>query len=348
MRSQLRGFLVAVAAGALTAGLCIPTADAAPTPKPSPTPTTIADAKAQVQKLETEASAVEEDYEEAKIQLGEGEQRLKGLQADIAKQQEKVDQLGSQARAVALIQFQGRGIDTTVQLFTESDPEAFLGRLATTSSVDANLNSTLQELQAQQANLLDLKRAAEAEVEALDAERARLADLDKTLKAKITESQALVSRLTEEERQRLAREEAGDSFDLGEIDDDPDSRSGNTKDRIKKVIAYAVSKVPSGQYVTGGAGPKNFDCSGLMLAAYRQIGVKLPHSSRAMSRIGKPVKRSELKPGDLIFWYSPVHHVGMYIGNGKIVHARNPRADLVVQKLSSYPAPWSGARRILG
>jgi len=60
------------------------------------------------------------------------------------------------------------------------------------------------------------------------------------------------------------------------------------------------------------------------------------------------VSRSELKPGDLIFWYHPVHHVGMYIGNGKIVHARNTRADLVIQTLSSYPAPWAGARRIVG
>ena len=53
-------------------------------------------------------------------------------------------------------------------------------------------------------------------------------------------------------------------------------------------------------------------------------------------------------PGDLIFWYHPIHHVGMYIGNGKIVHARNTRADLVIQSLASYPAPWAGARRVVG
>jgi cell wall-associated NlpC family hydrolase len=85
-----------------------------------------------------------------------------------------------------------------------------------------------------------------------------------------------------------------------------------------------------------------------MLASYRSVGISLPHSSRAQAGLGRAVSRSELKPGDLIFWYHPIHHVGMYIGNGKIVHARNTRSDLVIQTLASYPAPWAGARRIVG
>ncbi len=346
-RSALRSVVFAALAGILSAGLIVTPAQAAPNPAPSPAPTTVAQAKAQLRDLEMQSGQVEEDYDEAKLRLAEGERRLKALQADIATQQAKVDELGAQARAIALTQFQNRGLDTTVELFTESDPDGFLDRLTTTSSVDASMNATLQEHQAQQANLVDLKRAAQAEVDALDQERARLAELDKTIDAKISESEALVARLTEEERRRLEAEEAAEDagFSLGEIDE---GSSAPASGRIKKVIAYAVSKVPGGQYVRGAAGPTAFDCSGLILAAYRQIGISLPHSSRAMFGIGKAVSRSELKPGDLIFWYNPIHHVGMYIGNGKIVHARNPRADLVVQKLSSYPAPFTGARRIIG
>jgi cell wall-associated NlpC family hydrolase len=345
LRVWSKSALIVTVTGVLTVGLAVTPAQADPTPSPAqPTPaapTTLKDAKDQVVALEAEASALEEDLEEAKIALEAGKRRLKGLKADIAAQQAKVDELGEQARAIALMQFQGRGVDTTVQLFTETDPDAFLDRLTTTSNVDATLNATLQDHQTEQANLTELKRAAEAEVATLAAEEQRLADLDAELKKRIGEAQALVARMTEEQRRQLAaRDGARVSFDISE--------AGGASKAIKKVIAYAVSKVPNGQYVTGASGPTNFDCSGLVLAAYRQIGVSLPHSSRAMFGYGRKVARDELKPGDLIFWYSPIHHVGMYIGNGKIVHARNPRNDLVIQSLSSYPAPFTGARRLIG
>lgn len=335
----LRSALAVLTAGVLVTGLAAPSAQGDPTTPPK----NLKDAKAQVVQLETEAAAIEEDYEQAEIQLNEGKRRLKALQADIAAQQAKVDELSAQARVIALRQFQGRGMDTTVELFTQSDPDAFLDRLSTATNVDANLNSTLQDHQSEQANLAALKRAAEAEVAALAAEEERLAKLDAEIEKRLDEAEALVRRMTEEERRQLAaRDGARASFNLSELD------SAQVSARIKKVIAYAVSRVPNGQYVRGASGPTNFDCSGLMLAAYRQIGISLPHSSRAQARVGRPVSRSELKPGDLIFWYHPIHHVGMYIGNGKIVHARNPRNDLVIQSLGSYGAPWAGARRVIG
>ena len=341
----LKSALTVAVTGVLTVGVAVTPATAAPTPTPpatpAPTPTTLKDAKDQVIALEADNAALDEDIHEAELALAEGKRHLRGLKADIAAQQAKVDELGDQARAIALLQFQGRGVDTTVQLFTESDPDAFLDRLTTTSNVDATLNATLQDHQTEQANLAELKRAAEAEVAALAAEEQRLHGLHTKLEQKIAEAKALVDRMTEEERRQLAaRDGARVTFDIDE--------AGDVSKALKKVIAYAVSKVPNGQYVTGGAGPKNFDCSGLVLAAYRQIGVSLPHSSRAMFKYGRSVSRKDLKPGDLIFWYSPISHVGMYIGNGKIVHARNPRNDLVIQSLSSYPAPFTGARRLIG
>ena len=120
-----------------------------------------------------------------------------------------------------------------------------------------------------------------------------------------------------------------------------------TDQRAKKVVAAALSRVSTGQYVWGASGGNSFDCSGLMMYAYRQIGISLPHSSSAQSRLGKAVSIKNLKPGDLLFFYSPVHHVGMYIGDGLFVHARNPRNDLEITKLSSYPA-YQGARRVVG
>ncbi len=343
LRVWAKSALIVAVSGVLAAGISVVPAQAAPTSpaKPTPTPTTVKDAKDQVIALEAETAAIDEDLHEAELALAEGKRHLRALRADIATQQAKVDELGGQARAIALLQFQGRGVDTTVQLFTESDPDAFLDRLTTTSNVDATLNATLQDHQTEQANLAELKRSAEAEVVALAAEEQRLVALHAKLQERTAQAKALVDRLTEEQRRQLAaRDGARVSFDISE--------AGGASKAIKKVIAYAVSRVPKGQYVSGGSGPTNFDCSGLVLAAYRQIGVSLPHSSRGMFKYGRSVARGDLQPGDLVFWYSPIAHVGLYIGNGKIVHARNPRNDLVIQSLSSYPAPYTGARRLIG
>jgi cell wall-associated NlpC family hydrolase len=96
-------------------------------------------------------------------------------------------------------------------------------------------------------------------------------------------------------------------------------------------------------YVYGAAGPSAFDCSGLTMMAWAQAGVSLPHSSSAQYSSGPHVAASDLRPGDLVFYYSPISHVGMYIGNGMIVNALNPGAGIRVSSL--YSMPYVGAVR---
>lgn len=336
-------FAVVVAALVLLGGQSVVSANAAPTPSPSPTPNKLKDAKDQVVELEDQASALDEDYHEASEALAESNQRLAVLKDDIAAQQAKVDVLGEQVRAIALDQFRNRDVDTTVQIFTSGDPETLLDRLSTASKVDDDINATLAAHEAEQANLTDMQRTAAAEVAALAEQERKLAALKQLLQSKVDAAQALVLQLTAAQRAAL---EASDGDKAGW---DPNELDGTTANaRALGAIRYATSKVKIGQYVWGSSGPTGFDCSGLMQAAYRSVGISLPHSSRAQASVGRAVSRNELKPGDLIFWYHPIHHVGMYIGNGKIVHARNTRVDLVIQTLSSYPAPWAGARRVVG
>jgi cell wall-associated NlpC family hydrolase len=98
-------------------------------------------------------------------------------------------------------------------------------------------------------------------------------------------------------------------------------------------------------YVWGGAGPSSYDCSGLMQSAYRAAGIALPHSSRMQSTMGTPVAYSDLQPGDLVFFYSPVSHVGMYIGNGQMVHASTSGQPVKVTNLAYMPG-FNSARRL--
>ncbi len=345
--------LASATAAVVTAFLIVQfgtTASAAPSPTPTPgpssspsataKPTTVADAAAQVKKLEDEAAEIGEAYDAAQDALDAGEERLQVLRDDIALQQKKVDRLSAQAQAIALAQFRSRDMDTTVQIFTSGDPETMMAKLSTVNKVDADMDQVLADQQAEQANLTDMQRAAESEVAALADQEQKMADLKKQVDDKLAAAKALYDTLSAEEQARINSSD-GDSTtaDPGDYAD--------ASARIQTAIKYALSKVPNGQYVWGASGPGGFDCSGLMLASYRAAGIRLPHSSQAQSHIGRAVSKSELKPGDLVFFYHPVHHVGMYIGGGKFVHARNTRADLVVQSLASYPAPWAGARRVL-
>lgn len=105
----------------------------------------------------------------------------------------------------------------------------------------------------------------------------------------------------------------------------------------------ALGKVGS-TYRYGASGPNAFDCSGLVSWAFKSSGKSLPRTSRAMSRVGTPVSKSALQPGDLVFFYGGPSHVGIYIGNGKIVHASNPRHPVKTADMGSMP--FHSARRI--
>jgi cell wall-associated NlpC family hydrolase len=113
--------------------------------------------------------------------------------------------------------------------------------------------------------------------------------------------------------------------------------------RTTTALASAMSKLGK-PYVYGATGPNAFDCSGLVGWAYKQAGVSLPRTSAAQSRVGKPVAKSDLRPGDLVFFYSPVSHVAIYIGGGKVVHASTSGQPVKISALSQMP--FNSARRV--
>ena len=116
---------------------------------------------------------------------------------------------------------------------------------------------------------------------------------------------------------------------------------GSPSSRARQAVAYALSKVGH-SYVAGADGPGTFDCSGLTMAAWRSAGVSLPHYSKAQYGATRHVSRSELRPGDLLFYFgSGAHHVSMYIGGGMMVSASNPRAG--VEIIAAW-GPWYGSR----
>jgi cell wall-associated NlpC family hydrolase len=124
--------------------------------------------------------------------------------------------------------------------------------------------------------------------------------------------------------------------------------TGGTRPNIKApgpaaqtAIDAALSQLGK-PYVWGGTGPNGFDCSGLTQWAYAKAGITLPRVAAAQAGYGTPVSRSQLQPGDLVFFYSPISHVGIYLGNGQMVHA--PTSGDVV-KISPLQSNYNGATR---
>jgi len=112
--------------------------------------------------------------------------------------------------------------------------------------------------------------------------------------------------------------------------------------RVARVLAYAAAKLGD-RYIWGATGPDAFDCSGLVLRAWQQAGITLPRTASVQATAGRPVARADLRPGDLVFFYSPVSHIGLYIGGGKMINAANPRTGVRVANVDT-PA-YAGAVR---
>ena len=110
----------------------------------------------------------------------------------------------------------------------------------------------------------------------------------------------------------------------------------------EKALAFAKKQLGD-RYAYAGAGPNSWDCSGLTMKAWQAAGVKLPHSAGQQYRIGKKISKSQLRNGDLVFFYRGISHVGLYAGNGKVIHA--PRPGEAVSYIKMSYMPYAGARR---
>jgi cell wall-associated NlpC family hydrolase len=122
---------------------------------------------------------------------------------------------------------------------------------------------------------------------------------------------------------------------------------GVTSDQVRTAIKFALAQIGK-PYVYGSAGPSSYDCSGLTMASYQAAGISLPHSAAAQYNYGHHVPYSDLQPGDLMFFYQPIGHVTMYIGNGLMISAPQTGEDVKVIPANSEDSDYTGATRLVG
>jgi cell wall-associated NlpC family hydrolase len=287
---------------------------------------------AKVDRLYHEAEVAQERYHDAKLELDELRSDLGSLKADQARQDDRLDVVQEQVRDSVIRQYQGESLSAVGQVFVSDEPRAFLDQLATMTSY-SELQSQLFASYSREATALDIRRdATERRLSDIAELEKQLAEEKATVDANLADAKELLSDLEAEERAQMTSRSSTTEAPTTV------AASGNAG----AAVNFALAQVGDA-YVYGAAGPDAYDCSGLTMAAWAQAGVSLPHSSSAQYSSGPQVAASALQPGDLVFYYSPISHVGMYIGNGQIVHAANPSTGVQVAGL--YSMPYSGAVR---
>jgi len=300
---------------------------------------TLTEIRDEVDDLHHQAEAVAEQMNELKIEVSDAEERLDVLQADLGRQGKKVDSLRSQVVGQALEDFQnGGGLSDSTSFLVSKDPRTFLDNLANSAVAQSQQADMLVELSQLQQQLGVQEEQAQAELDAISADREELAAKQKELDEKSAEAEAILADLEQEQLERLQQMQdtppAGTAPSRDDTRFNPNDLPASERAQIAVQVALAQVGDP---YVYGAAGPDAFDCSGLTMYAWGQAGVSIPHASSAQPGAGTPVSLSELMPGDLIFYYSPISHVGMYIGNGQIVHAPNPSRSVEVVSMNLMP-----------
>jgi cell wall-associated NlpC family hydrolase len=289
-------------------------------------------AKKQYEKYEHMAEQASERYNDAQVKLEATQTKLAALNSDLARQQQVVDAMRQQVATMVVDQYQGDALSTTSQVVLSSNPDAFLDNLNAVSAYNSQRGQVMKQF-SNELDRLNLRKAAvQDEAKQLTSLQASMAAQKKDLDAKAAKAKSVLDDLEAKARQQI--------LSGGWTGDIPSNVPASG--RAAAAVKFAMAQVGKA-YVYGAAGPNAYDCSGLTMRAWGAAGVGLPHSSSAQQGYGTRVSESELQPGDLVFYYSPVSHVGMYIGNGLIVNALNPGAGVRVSPLHSMP--YAGAVR---
>ncbi|MER8035812.1 NlpC/P60 family protein [Streptomyces hydrogenans] len=306
-------------------------AGAAPLPPPPPKKT-LEQVRTEIDALYRQAAAATDAYNLAEERTETQSAEIVRLARMIESGRKRIDTLKAQAGATARAQYRSGGIPESAQLALTGDPQLFLdtaGRLREGAKATSDL---IGELSRAQAELNTYATEAGDNWTKLEADRVRQAEAKKEINAKIDAAKKLESELAAEERERLRRLEeqarqraqskwVGSGI-LAEL-------SAEATPEGRKAIESALAQVGK-PYVWGAEGPDSFDCSGLTQSAWAAAGKRIPRTSQEQWRLLPRVQPKDMRPGDLIVYYQDASHIGMYIGDGKMVHAPRPGRNVTV------------------
>jgi cell wall-associated NlpC family hydrolase len=291
-----------------------------------------------IDQLSLELEAATEDYNYAGQQFEDTQAAAKKTSAELARAEKDLRSVQSQLNQRLVSMYKSGNLGMLSVVLGANSFSELIGRLGALNRIgeqDAQLAKQIQVYKTQAAaRKVELEAALQQQesyrVQTVAAKQKVLDQLAKQSKA-LKGKEALVAQLKKEEAVRQAKLAAEER-----------ARKAFLASRPGKVISLAMQYlgVP---YVWGGYSPRGFDCSGLVQYVYAKVGVSLPHSSRMQYGCGTPVSRNQLQAGDLVFYYNPIQHVGIYMGNGRIINATGNQ----VQISDVFTRGYRGACRVL-
>ncbi|MFJ6478637.1 MULTISPECIES: C40 family peptidase [unclassified Streptomyces] len=327
-------------AGAATATAFEGAAQADPRP-------TLAQVTSEVDRLYEEAEAATERYNGAKERADEAERTLTGLREETARKTDQLNTARSALGTLAASQYRSGSLGTTVQLALASDPQEYLSQAAFISRAGDRNAAGITTVRRRLDEVGKLRERATGHLAELRTRQDELAAHKAEAEEKLTAAKNLLARLTAEERAAYEAQSSGGPTAAPAASVPVPSRGGTLPppsdgSRAARAVAFAHGAIGK-PYVWGATGPGSFDCSGLTQAAWRSAGVSLPRTTYTQINAGRRVSRDQLAPGDLVFFYSGVTHVGLYVGNGQMIHAPRPGSTVRLAPIDSMP--WAGASR---
>jgi cell wall-associated NlpC family hydrolase len=296
--------------------------------------TSVKDAKAKVDALYTQAEQATEKYDGANEKLQTLQKEAGSLQDQVARQQAHLNQLRDGLGAIAASQYRTGGIDPSLQLFLSSNPDNYLDQATTLDQLSSLQTDALSQLQDAKRTLDQQRAEATTKLAELQSTRTELANRKAEAKNKLAEARRILNSLTDQQRADIAAADARANRSNVRVD------LGDSKAATQRAAAaFAEAQKELGKpYVYGATGPSSFDCSGLTSWAYSHAGVSIPRTSQEQANAGTRIySMSQLGVGDLVIFYGDYHHVGLYAGNGMVLHAPKPGAVVRYEALSDMP-----------
>jgi cell wall-associated NlpC family hydrolase len=326
--SRTSRWIVGTAGAAVVAGLFLP---ATPAQAAKPTPS-LSEAKEQLAKLNDQVDRLANQYNKAKEDWKAAQSHLKALTSSVTAEQKTFNQLHTRVAQLAAAAYKEGGAAGDIpQFLSAEDPEAVLDQMSAFTQVSSNRAAELNQFLASAQRLERQKALAEQAAEQLKQQKDQVDKQRASANAAIRKQLQLINRL-------------GRNID-------PGSSKANCSilatGRAETVLKYACAQLGK-PYVFGGAGPNSFDCSGLTMMAYKQVGINLNHYVPNQYSASRRVAKADLQPGDLVF-FSHNDHVGMYVGNGKFIQAPHTGDVVKISSLSDayYSSVYYGAGRLL-
>jgi cell wall-associated NlpC family hydrolase len=320
------------------------------TPDPTPTPTshqTIGSVQQRLGALALKNDQLVEQYDQANIAYQAAQKSAATAATVYQVAAHRLAKARQEFAVAAAAQYEGGAFSSTGALLSSDSGSSYLDQLDTltmlsshNAQVVTSFAATQQRAATAKQHSADLFQQAKKKFETVAAQKRQTT-------VQIAKYTKLLATLNAQQR-ALWEAQMSPTVSQRSINQVKQITSlGVTPAQVSTAIKFALAQVGK-PYVYGSAGPGSYDCSGLTMAAYHAAGINLPHSAADQYNYGHHVPYSDLQPGDLMFFYQPIGHVTMYIGNGLMISAPQTGEDVKVIPANSENSDYTGATRLVG